>query len=150
MFGTVACSAVEPISTPSLAPSSTLGNVFAIPWSQEHFGSITVFVDDQSGLVLDATKVLQAGEIVGAADVAAVVEPQHSSLLVAWIGGICRFGPTVTIREDSDRLAIAIRPEAGGRLPPGIACNDLGVFYGVRLNLSMRVEQDAVSVELNR
>src|SRR6187402_184361 len=58
-----------PAVSPSLVASdatSGLENVFPVPWSQQHFGEIVVFVRDETGLVTGATK--HDGPLAGRGD----------------------------------------------------------------------------------
>ena len=147
-LATVACSAVEQTPSPAeLVPD--VGNAFVVPWSQQHFGMIAIHVHDQSGLVLGAQKMAEAG-VLGSAEFKAVADPEGRRLALVWLGGVCRFGPIVTVSGDAARLVVSIQPDAGARLPPGIMCNLMAVFYRISLNLAMPVQQSAVDLELVR
>lgn len=134
-----------------LEPSiPAVGNVFSAEISREHFGTITVFVRDDIGVVTAVRKV-PANELEGPPTGATVVaDPATRSLLVSWVGGACRFGPTVTLSGALPDLLITVDPNGGTGLPPGIACDAIGLLYGVAISLSEPVEQRALSVELVR
>ena len=142
----IACNGATPTPSP-VETAPALGNVFMVPWSQEHFGNIVVNVRDQTGLVVGARKLQQAGPGGARPESVADARPDDRQIDVEWLGGVCRFGPTVTVTGDAQTLLVTIDPTAGGQLPPGIGCSDIGAFYGVTLDLNTPIEQQAIEVE---
>lgn len=126
------------------------GNVFAAEMSREHFGTITVFVRDNVSVVT-AVRRVPAERLDGPPSGGTVVaDPGTKSLLVSWVGGACRFGPTVTLSGGPTDLLVTVNPDDGPGLPPGIACGDIGLLYGVDISLSEPIDQSALSFELVR
>lgn len=137
----VGCAPPEP-----LVPSPVVD--FRVEHSQHAFGTITISVIDETGLVVDAQKLESADGPPG--NGVAMARPDSSSLEVTWLGGACHFGPTVTLTGNADDLLVALEPDAGDRLPPGVACTDIGLFFGVTLVLATPVLQDNVGLQVNR
>jgi hypothetical protein len=127
------------------------GNVFRVELSQQRGGMIAAFVHDDVGVVIDAQRIDPAQNPGGAGD-GAIADPDSSSLLVSWIGGVCHFGPTVTLSGAGGRLVVRLRPDAdeGHAGPPVGACDDIGMFFGVRLILATPVGQDAIDFRVVR
>jgi len=125
------------------------GDVFRVELREEHFGTIAAYVHDDAGIVL-AVASADAPPPFGRDDDEAVTDVATSSLLVTWLGGACRFGPTLTLTGDSQELIVTIQPEAGEGLPQGILCNDIGLFFAINLTLIKPVDQQAVTLRVLR
>jgi hypothetical protein len=133
-------------------PEPTLpavGSVFAVPVHELPSGTITAYVRDDAGIALAVREGAPPDPRQGGAtDVAA--EIRGDRLWVAWLGGVCRFGPTVTLAGTADALVVTVRPEDGAELPPGIECDSIGMFFAVEVLLSTPVAQDHIVVELKQ
>jgi hypothetical protein len=144
-----ACSSTPPSPEPS-SPELPQANALDVLASQGRFGAIVIHVRDESGLADAAGKLENAQGVLGSADVAAVADPVDNNLAISWVGGVCRFGPTVTLTGTQGLLHVRVNPDAGKGLPPGVACDAIGVFYGITLHLTVPIEQENVRVELLR
>ena len=127
------------------------GNVFRIELYRQASGVIAAYIHDDVGLVTDVQRIDPAQDPRGAED-GAIADPDSSSLRVSWIGGVCHFGPTLTLSGGEGRLVVRLRPDAdeGHAGPPLGACDDIGVFFGVRLILATPVGQDAIDFRVVR
>ena len=112
----------------------------------EGLNPVVINVIDHTGLVVHAAKHHQPGQLLKGSDFVAVANPAASTLEVAWLGGACRFGPTVELTGDVDDVLVSIHASAGGGLPPGIECPAVGVFYGVTISLTQPVDQDSFRI----
>ena len=130
---------------PTVAPTP---GVYEVDASNQS-GTFTIWVLDNSGLVTGARRWVDGGRSIREGNSVIIASPESSEIAVGWIGGVCYHGPTVTVDGPGDAAHITIRPDEGVG-PPGGACIDLGAFFGVVLNLSSPVQQDAVSVQVVR
>jgi hypothetical protein len=138
-----ACGSTPEPSVPAV------GNVFRVDLREQHFGTIAAYVHDDAGVVLAVAKA-ETPPPFGRDHDEAVTDVGTSSMLVTWLGGACRFGPTVTLTGDSEELIVTIQPEAGEGLPQGLDCNAIGLFFAIKLTLARPVDQQAVTVRVVR
>jgi len=122
------------------APSFTV----AVP-DHEDF-KMNVF--DRSGLVTAARAPLRSTQQGLDAEVTA--DPANNELTLRWLGGVCHFGPAITVSGTAAALHLLLEPDAGPGLPFFASCPAAALLFGLTLTLTEPVEQDAVSVEVTR
>jgi len=114
----------------------------AVPDHQE----FTINVFDRSGLVTAARAPVRSTR--QSLDAEATADPANHELTLRWFGGVCHFGPAVTVSGTAAALHLLLEPDAGPGLPFFASCPAAGLEFGLTLTLAEPVEQDAVSVEV--
>ena len=147
MLAVVALAAAVGCAPPPQPVIPSASNVFSVPLLEQHFGTITATVVDHTGLMVGAQKGVGGP---GLEDAAVLSDPSTSRLTVSWLGGVCRFGPMITLNGAVNDMSVRIQPEAGSGLPAGIECDTIGVSFAVELMLAEPVPQQAITVTVVR
>lgn len=113
----------------------------------EH-GEFVINVFDSSGLVTAAR--VPVRDTPQGLDAEVTADPANNELTLRWLGGVCHFGPAVTVSGIAAELHVLLEPDAGPGLPFFASCPAAGFFFGLTLTLTEPVQQEAVSVEVDR
>jgi hypothetical protein len=118
-----------------------------VPMAIEWAGEFKVSVFDSSGLVIGGRDVNRSPYPFGET---ARAHPETSEIELVWIGGACTHRPTLTVSGTTDALHLTVDSPSDSTIPfVEIACPLIGLPFGITLELSQPVEQQAITTEFN-
>ena len=104
--------------------------------------SYTVRVYDSTDLVV-AANAADIGHPGPAGD--AEAHPDARTIDVHWLGGECLRTPVIHVDGNESDLQITVEPDATAGIPLPVACSAVGVLLDITLQLSVPVEQSALT-----
>jgi hypothetical protein len=78
-------------------------------------------------------------------DGAAEAHPDARTVDVHWLGGECLRTPVIHVDGNATDLRIIVEPDARAGIPLPVACSAVGVLLDITLELSVPVEQSALT-----